>query len=78
MTSAVVVLLIGWIAGLLLALVWALRELLWPSSELSEAVWERSRWGFSLTAAVIQAWNVDRAEPRPDGRDCQEDEALPV
>jgi hypothetical protein len=35
MTSAVVVLLIGWIAGLLLALVWALRELLWPSSELS-------------------------------------------
>jgi DNA invertase Pin-like site-specific DNA recombinase len=45
---------------------------------LLEAVWERSRWGFSLTAAVIQAWNVDRAEPRPDGRDCQEDEALPV
>jgi hypothetical protein len=35
MTSAVVVLLIGWIAGLLLVLLWALRELLWPSSETS-------------------------------------------
>ncbi len=43
-----------------------------------EAVGKRGRWGFSLTAAVIQAWDVDRAEPRPDGRDCQEDEALPV
>jgi len=35
MTSAVVVLLMGWIAGLLLVLLWAVRELLWPSSEPS-------------------------------------------
>jgi hypothetical protein len=27
---------------------------------------------------VIQAWDVDRAEPRPDGQDREEDEALPV
>jgi hypothetical protein len=35
MTTTVVVLLIGWIAGLLLVLLWVLRELLWPSSETS-------------------------------------------
>jgi hypothetical protein len=39
---------------------------------------EKEQGGFSLTVAVIQARDVDRAEPRPDGRDCQEDEALPV
>jgi hypothetical protein len=27
---------------------------------------------------VIQAWDVDRTEPWPDGRHCQEDQALPV
>jgi hypothetical protein len=27
--------------------------------------------------AMIQALDVDRAEPWPDGPDCQEDEALP-
>ncbi len=40
-----------------------------------EAVWKRD---FTWCGPVIQALDVDRAEPWPDGQDRQEDEALPV
>ena len=35
-------------------------------------------WGFAARRFVIQALDVDRAEPWPDGQDRQEDEALSV
>ncbi len=31
-----------------------------------------------MSRIVIQALDVDRAEPAPDGQDCEEDQALPV
>ena len=44
-----------------------------------ESVWKIGlRWGFVWGLAVIQALDVDRAEPWPDGQDREEDQALLV
>ena len=46
---------------------------------LLESVWKIGlRWGFVWGLAVIQALDVDRAEPWPDGQDREEDQALLV
>ena len=39
---------------------------------------ELSVGGFSLALTVIQAPDVDKEDPGPDGQDCEEDEALSV
>ena len=52
---------------------WAARE------RALESVWKIGlRWGFVWGLAVIQALDVDRAEPWPDGQDREEDQALLV
>lgn len=41
-----------------------------------EAVWEIGGRGCHRRICVIQALDVDAAEPGADGPDCEEDEAL--
>ena len=45
-------------------------------AEISEAVWEIGGRGCHRRICVIQALDVDAAEPGADGPDCEEDEAL--
>jgi hypothetical protein len=56
-----------------------------PNSERASAVLptqrpfgKRAVWDSHGARRVIQALYVDQAEPWPDGRDRQEDEALPL
>lgn len=44
---------------------------------VAEAFWEIERKGFLWGLSCDSTWDVDRTEPWPNGRDCQEDEALP-
>ena len=46
------------------------------SNAPSEAVWEIGGRGCHRRICVIQALDVDAAEPGADGPDCEEDEAL--
>jgi hypothetical protein len=57
---------------------WILSDV--PPEFVSEQIILRGRLEKDSTGRrfVIQAWDVDRTEPWPDGRHCQEDQALPV
>jgi hypothetical protein len=39
---------------------------------------DRLRMGCGAACAVIQAWDVDPSESRPDGQNCEEDQTVPV
>jgi hypothetical protein len=49
-----------------------------PSQLLRVRLENRCALGFVWCLAVIQALDVDRAEPWPDGQDREEDQALLV
>ena len=48
------------------------------SEAVLESVLKIAGVGFAVRRIVIQALDVDRTEPWPDGQDCQEDQALSV
>ncbi len=47
-------------------------------SRVSESVLKIGEGDSAAGSVMIQALDVDRAEPWPDGQDRQEDQALPV